>query len=96
MPHFPSINIRTNGIQTMLEAYQKVIGDTNQNLTNGRIIYWGNVRKLVKYLSEEEWKNIAGEYKIRDARWEKRSFSTKTKEDMMNRYLHIPIKNRTY
>ena len=94
MPHFPSINIRTNGIQTMLEAYQKVIGDTNQNLTNGRIIYWGNVRKLVKQLADEEWKNIAGEYKIR-ARWEKRGFPTKTKEERMNRYLHIPIKNRT-
>ena len=93
MPHFPSINIRTNGIQIMLEAYQKVIGSTNENLTNGRIIYWGNVRKLVKHLAEEEWKNIAGEYKIR-ARWEKRRFSSKTKEERMNRYLNIPIKNR--
>ena len=93
MPHFPSINIRTNGIQIMFEAYQKVIGDTNENLTNGRIIYWANVRKLVEYLSQEEWKNMVGEYKIRD-RWEKRSFPFKTKENKMNRYLHIPLKQR--
>ena len=90
MPHFPSINIRTSGIQIMLEAYQNVIGDTNENLTNGRIIYWGNVRKLVKYLANDEWKNLVGEYKIRD-RWEKRRFSAKTKEDRMQRYLNIPI-----
>lgn len=93
MPHIPSINIRTNGIETMFEAYQKVIGNTNKNLTNGRIIYWGNVRKLVKYLADDEWKNLVGEYKIRD-RWEKRSFPFKTEEDKMKRYLHIPIKNR--
>ena len=94
MPHFPSINIRTSGIQIMLEAYQNVIGDTNENLTNGRIIYWGNVRKLVKYLANDEWKNLVGEYKIR-GRWEKRRFSAKTKEDRMQRYLNIPIKNRS-
>jgi len=94
MPHFPSINIRTSGIQIMLEAYQKIIGSTNANLTNGRRIYWGNVRKLVKYLADEEWKNLAGEYKIRN-RWEKRSFPSKTKEELMNRYLTIPTKNRT-
>ena len=93
MPHFPAVNIRTSGIQIMLEAYQNTIGNTNKNLTNGRIIYWGNVRKLVNYLSEEEWKNIASEYKIRD-RWEKRNFPCKTDKDKMNRYLHIPIKNR--
>ncbi len=94
MPHFPSINIRTSGIQIMLEAYQKVLGDTNENLTNGRIIYWGNVRKLVKCLADDEWKNLVGEYKIRD-RWEKRRFPTKTKEERMQRYLNIPLKNRS-
>ena len=94
MPHFPAINIRTSGIQIMLEAYKEVIGDTNENLTNGRIIYWGNVRKLVQHLANNEWKNIIGEYKIRD-RWEKRRFPSKTKEDRMQRYLNIPIKNRS-
>ena len=51
------------------------------------------MRKLVEYLSQEEWKNMVGEYKIRD-RWEKRSFPFKTKENKMNRYLHIPLKQR--
>ena len=93
MPHFPSINIRTNGIQTMLEAYQDVLGHTNTNLTNGKKIYWGNVRKLVDYLAKRELINLKGEYKIRK-RWEKRVFPVRTKEEKINRYLHIPTKNR--
>jgi len=93
MPHFPSINIRTNGIQIMLSAYQNTIGKTDQNLTDGKKIYWKSVRKLIQYLSENEWRNLTNEYKIRD-KWEKRVFPTDTYEKMMMRYLHIPIKNR--
>lgn len=93
MPHFPSVNIRTNGVDIMLNAYKSVIGKTNQNLTNGKVIYWKNVRKLVQFLADNEYNNLINEYKIRD-RWEKRTFPSKTAEDKKNRYLHIPIKNR--
>ena len=51
------------------------------------------VRKLVKFLAENEHSNILNEYKIR-SKWEKRSFPSKTEEDKKNRYLCIPIKNR--
>ena len=40
MPHFPSVNIRTGGVDKMLNAYKATIGNTNENLTNGKIIYW--------------------------------------------------------
>ena len=46
----------------MLEAYKEVIGKTNQNLTNGKKIYWKNVRKLVKFLAENEYDNLMNEY----------------------------------
>ena len=39
MPHFPAINIRINGIEIMINAYKKILGDTNKNLTNGKEIY---------------------------------------------------------
>ena len=91
LPHFPSVNIRTNGIDIMLNAYKEVIG--NQNLTNGTIIYWKNVRKLVKFLAENEYDNLLDEYEIRQ-KWERRSFKSGTKEEKINKYLHIPIKNR--
>ena len=42
MPHFPSVNIRTGGVDKMLQAYKATIGNTNENLTDGKIIYWKN------------------------------------------------------
>ena len=38
MPHFPAINIRTGGVDKMLNAYKHVIGSTNENLTDGKKI----------------------------------------------------------
>jgi 5'-3' exonuclease len=66
MPHFPSLNIRTGGVDKMLNAYKATIGGTNENLTNGKIIYWKNVRKLVKHLAELEEEYFKTEMKIRD------------------------------
>ena len=93
LPHFPAVNIRTRGIDLMIEAYKEVVGRSNKNLTNGKDIHWKNVRELVKFLADNEYDNLMNEYKIRD-KWERRSFPAKTEEEKMNRYLHIPIKNR--
>lgn len=93
MPHFPSINIRTNGIHKMMSAYNNTIGRTDENLTDGDKLYWKNIYKLVKDLEKNELHNIKEEYKLRD-RWEKRKFGYKTEEERMMRYQNIPIKNR--
>tara|TARA_B100001027_G_C16261335_1_gene329596 strand:- start:475 stop:2070 length:1596 start_codon:yes stop_codon:yes gene_type:complete len=94
LPHFPSMNIRTNGIDIMMEAYKHINKSGKTNLTDGTKICWKNVYKLVKFLAENEYNNLINEYKIRD-KWEKRSFLSKTEEDKKNRYLCIPIKNRS-
>lgn len=97
LPHFPSLNIRTNGIYTILNAYKEVFknSDVNKsNLTNGKKIYWNNVYKLISYLAENEYENIMSEYKIRE-KWEKRVFKNTTDDEKKMKYLHIPIKNRT-
>jgi len=93
LPHFPSVNIRTSGINLMIEAYKEVIGCSNRNLTNGKEIYWKNVRALVKFLADNEYDNLMNEYKIRE-KWERRSFPAKTEDEKKERYLHLPIKNR--
>ena len=96
LPHFPSLNIRTNGIHTILNAYKEVFKNSNVNkgnLTNGTKIYWNNVFKLISYLADNEYQNIIDEYKIRD-RLEKRNFKNTTDEDKKMKYLMIPIKNR--
>jgi len=46
MPHFPSINIRTGGVDKMLNAYKATIGP-DENLCDGKTIYWNNVRKVI-------------------------------------------------
>lgn len=89
MPHFPSVNIRTKGIDIMLSAYKTTLTKTETLTDNGRKINWKNVRKLIMYLAENEWKNLMAEYKIRE-KWERR----KIDDDKMNKYLHIPTKNR--
>ena len=93
LPHFPAMNIRTHGIEILLDAYRETIGKTNNNLTNGKEIFWKHVRRFVTYLAEKEEQNLLREYRIR-AKWEKRRFGYKSLQDKMHRYLHIPIKNR--
>jgi 5'-3' exoribonuclease 1 len=89
MPHFPSINIRTGGVDKMLNAYKATIGGTNENLTNGKIIYWKNVRKLVKYLADLEEANFKTEMKLRDKR-SKMFYPTDTPENTFKKFEAIP------
>ena len=94
MPHFPSINIRTGGVDKMMNAYKATIGNTNENLTDGKKIFWKNVRKLVIFLAEIEESNIKLETKSRDRR-EKIILPNKTAEDKLNKFNSIPMYERT-
>jgi 5'-3' exonuclease len=94
MPHFPSINIRTAGIDKMLNAYKATIGGTNENLTNGKTIFWKNVRKLVKFLADKEEEYFKNEHKIRDKR-EKQYIPDKTPEEKFNKFDSLPIYERS-
>jgi 5'-3' exonuclease len=93
MPHFPAINIRTGGVDKMLQAYKATIGNTDENLTNGKTIYWKNVRKLVKFLSDNEEEFLKKEHKIRDRR-EKNNLPNITPEDKLNNFNNIPTYQR--
>ena len=89
MPHFPSVNIRTGGVNKMLNAYKATIGGTNENLTDGKKIYWKNVRKLVKFLADAEEDNLQKEMKLRDKR-EKTFFPSTTPEEIFAKFEAIP------
>jgi 5'-3' exonuclease len=89
MPHFPAINIRTGGIDKMLNAYKATIGNTNENLTNGKTIYWKNVRKMVKFLSEYEEGHLKTEMKLRDKR-SKFFYPTDTPENTFKKFEAVP------
>ena len=93
MPHFPSVNIRTGGVDKMMNAYKATIGNTNEILTDGKKIYWNNVRKLVQYLANLEEENIKMETKVRDRR-EKQLLPDITPEDKFKKFESIPQYDR--
>ena len=94
MPHFPAVNIRTGGVDKMLQAYKATIGSTNENLTDGKIIYWKNVRKLVEFLSKNEVDFLKQEHKIRD-RKEKHRLPDITPKDKLENFMNIPTYERS-
>jgi 5'-3' exoribonuclease 1 len=65
LPHFPALNIRTGGVDKMMNAYKATI-KPSENLTDGKTIHWANVRKLVSFLSNLEEQYIIAEHKTRD------------------------------
>jgi 5'-3' exonuclease len=93
MPHFPSINIRTGGIDKMLNAYKATIGGTNENLTNGKTIFWKNVRKMVQHLANNEEEYFKAETKLRNKR-EKNYLPDATPEDKFKKFENIPTYER--
>jgi 5'-3' exoribonuclease 1 len=93
MPHFPSINIRTGGVDKMINAYKATIGGTNEFITDGKIINWKNVRKLVKFLADLEEEHLITETKLRDKR-SKMFYPTRTPEETFKKFDAIPTYER--
>lgn len=94
LPHFPAINIRTGGVDKMLQAYKATIGNTNENLTDGKTIFWRNVRKLVQFLADNEEEFIKTETKIRDRKC-KIQMPDKTPDDKYKQFDSIPVYERS-
>jgi 5'-3' exoribonuclease 2 len=93
LPHFPALNIRTGGVDKMLNAYRATIGDTNECLTDGTKIYWKNVRQVVQFLANLEEEYIIAEQKMRDKR-EHYTIPDATPEEKMNKFVSIPTYER--
>lgn len=93
LPHFPAVNIRTGGIDKMLNAYKATIGGTSENLTNGVKIFWKNVRKLVQHLADNEEQYFKNEAKLRDRR-EKNAMPDITPEDKLKKFDSLPSYDR--
>lgn len=92
LPHFPALNIRTTGIERIMDAYKSVVGNTNENLTNGDSIKWKNLRKVIMLLASCEEKLIHEEYQIR----EKQSRGTINRcKELEDRLTSIPMLDRS-
>ena len=78
MPHFPALNIRTGGIDTLLDAYRQTIGSTpgeyiiclrDHSNSSSKLDYninWVNYKKFIEYLADNEDVLMRKEYKRRD------------------------------
>ena len=92
MPHFPAINIRTGGVDKMLNAYRATIGP-DENLCDDKTIYWNNVRKVIKFLAALEEEYISTEHKSRNSK-ERRDMPQNTPEEKLKRFDSTPMYDR--
>ena len=93
LPHFPALNIRTGGVDKMINAYKATIGDTNENLTDGKTIYWKNVRKVVQHLANLEEEFIIKEHRSRNNK-QRQSLPDTTPEEKFKKFEATPLYER--
>jgi len=66
MPHFPALNIRTVGIDILLNVYRETLGKTNNYLTYGKKIVWKNLHDFLDNIAKQEDTLLMEEHKKRD------------------------------
>jgi 5'-3' exoribonuclease 2 len=66
LPHFPAVNIRTVGIEIILNVYRETLGKTNKFLINGMKIQWKNFGEFIKNIADREDDLMIDEHKRRD------------------------------
>lgn len=65
MPHFPSLNLRSNGFDIVVETYRRVVRP-RERMFDGKI-HWGVLRRFVQALARRETTDAAAEYARRNA-----------------------------
>jgi len=93
LPHFPAVNIRTGGTDKLLNVYKNSISSKGLCLTDGKVIFWNNVRKLVEELANLEEEYIIEEHKLRNKK-ERIMMPNETPEDKYKRFDATPIYER--
>ena len=92
LPHFPSLNIRTNGIDILMTTYRKMIGNKAERFFISREmkIQWKWVSLFVTELAKYEHDYILAEYDLR-AKWGKRKWLIGTPEERNNTFNSVPV-----
>lgn len=94
LPHFPAINIRTRGIDILMETYKNILGNANKTIIKDGQIIWKHLRILLQDLALNEEMYIQNEYKTRDKQEKKPIIVEKDASEFERKMLHAPIKNR--
>jgi len=68
LPHFPALNLRTTGMDHLLEAYSHTIKNTSKSLIYKNKIQWSMFRTFMLYLVKKETTIIQTEFTKRSQR----------------------------
>lgn len=92
LPHFPAINIRNNGIDILIQLYNKLFYNST-GFTNNSNIIWKNFKKFIKELSQNEHKMLSTVYKNRDRneKYRRQNFHNLDKHTQLD---YLPTINR--
>ena len=91
LPHFPCLNLRTNGVQILIDTYRKYIGNyENRFLSVDGKIQWKWVSLFVHELAKREHDYLIGEYDLRN-KFDGKSWKTDTELNRDATLQSIPI-----
>lgn len=94
LPHFPSLNLRTYGMENILKSYNEICINQNKLLTNNKKINWKNFRYFIEFLVKNELYYIKNEYKHRN-NLSKKKYSINNNNDRFRLFMETPINDRT-
>ena len=94
MPHFPAINIRTNGINILLDVYKNLFGGNNDYIIKNDKIQWKNFKKFIGLIKDNENYYCRNEEIIRKKQEKKIMNKLSRLDDDNEKLLNIPLLER--
>jgi 5'-3' exonuclease len=92
LPHFPAMNIRTHGIQALMDIYKLYIGNKPECffISRKNRIQWKNVGTFLKEVAKREHELLLSEYAVRD-KFDKRNWPDGTPEEKSDLAQNVPV-----
>lgn len=94
LPHFPSLNIRTDGITRITAAYKETLSNAG-NLTNSKGIVWKHFTLFINILSENEEKYVKSEHRIREKQARTAAYGREGDNQLVAAVMNLPLKDRS-
>ena len=91
LPHFPSLNIRTHGIQILIDTYYQTIGKySNRSFILKNEIQWKYIHLFIQDLAKQEHNYLKKEYVQRN-KWDRSAWPTTTPLEKDNYMTNLPV-----
>ncbi len=92
MPHFPAINIRSNGFTVLLELYKNLFNNKKQLIKDGKIV-WANFKLFIGKIAENEEMFLKEIYNLREKQ-SKKNYRENTDEEKEMKFIATPTWER--